>query len=46
MNRLLCWLGFHKIDEFDGWDQYDYNENYIETIFYCKKCDKRITKKL
>jgi hypothetical protein len=43
---LRCLVGFHKIDEDEGWDHYDLNEDYIKTIFYCEKCNKRIIKQL
>jgi len=45
-DRLRCLVGFHKIDEDEGWDHYDLNEDYIKTIFYCEKCNKRIIKQL
>ena len=44
MSKLLCWLGFHKIDKEDGWEQYNEDEKYLYTIYYCRKCNKRIVK--
>lgn len=46
IGKFLCWLGIHKLDEDEWHDAYGWNEEYLHSNNFCKRCNKMIQRRL
>ena len=46
IGKFLCWLGTHELDEDEWHDAYGWNEEYLHSNNFCKRCNKMIQRRL
>lgn len=46
INRFLCWIGHHELDDEEWQDSYGWSEQYLHSTNFCKHCNKMIQRKL
>ena len=43
--KILCWLGFHKVNEEDWSESFGWSEEYLGDRNWCEVCGKMIIRK-